>query len=288
MNRRIPRYFYDIDTTIKFLSFTLLFVILFFLIYSPFGLAIWVRDDRTYNFIIACIISLCAFGVLVFTRMLFSQICKKLPVTYLQYVLWAFAEVLFIALLYTTFSKIILHDERLFMHLLGRSSFIIVLMLIIPYALSTLYFNLIDKQKQLKRYRAKKKKELEKATINVETDTTDLIHFRDENQVLRLTIVLEKLFYIESHVNYVMIYYEQNNEIVNFQLRSSLKSIENQDFSPQLVRCHRSFMVNFNKIAIFRKAKEGTFLQFEYPNLPEIPVSKSYLENITNKFKNTK
>ncbi len=286
MNNKIPRYFYEVNNIVSFLTFTLLFSLLFINIYSPFGLAKWITEDKTSNFFISTLIVFSAFGVLVFSRALFYQVCRKLPLAFWQYFVWIFGEILAIAVLYSTFSKVVLLDEKSFTMLLSNAALFIFLILLIPYTLSFLYFNLVEKKKKLKKFRERNKKVMEKSILDIDSKGSDLIHFRDENQTLRLTIVIDKLLYIESFVNYVIIYYEQNNEILSYQLRSSLKNIENQELSPQLVRCHRSFMVNFSKIAIFKKEKEGTFLQFEQSEIPEILVSKTYLDNITQKFKN--
>lgn len=41
----------------------------------------------------------------------------------------------------------------------------------------------------------------------------DLINFYDENDVLRLSIKLFNLYYVESDLNYVTVYYTQNDDL---------------------------------------------------------------------------
>ncbi len=285
MNKKIPKFFSDINYILRFLLFALLFSFLFITIYTPFGFSQWAEFQKSARIIIATIILFCAFGVTVLSRMLFYLVSKKIPIYFWQYYLWMLTEIIVIAALYSVFIKYVLFDIRTFPHILLRSVFFIFFILIIPYTLFYLYFRLIEKGKEFRKIKARRKRNTGNTVIEVEQD--DLIHFKDDNQTHRLTIMFDKLLYIESFVNYVVIYYEQHDEIVSFHLRSSIKRIENQEFSPQLVRCHRSFMVNFNKIVIFKKEKEGAFLQFENTTLPEIPVSKTYLEKITQKIKHT-
>jgi DNA-binding LytR/AlgR family response regulator len=51
-----------------------------------------------------------------------------------------------------------------------------------------------------------------------------------------------------------------------------------------LTRCNRSVIVNFDKVRILRKEKDGIFLGLDQDNVPDIPVSKSYADRIMSKF----
>jgi len=51
-----------------------------------------------------------------------------------------------------------------------------------------------------------------------------------------------------------------------------------------LVRCHRSYVVNINKVKVLRKDKEGLFLDLDYLDLPDLPISKTYSEQVVKLF----
>jgi DNA-binding LytR/AlgR family response regulator len=52
----------------------------------------------------------------------------------------------------------------------------------------------------------------------------------------------------------------------------------------ELIRCHRSYMVNFDKVKVIRKDKDGLMLELDTLNAVDIPVSKTYVENVMKTF----
>ncbi|MPN26333.1 hypothetical protein SDC9_173757 [bioreactor metagenome] len=59
---------------------------------------------------------------------------------------------------------------------------------------------------------------------------------------------------------------------------------ENLTKDSPLVRCHRSYMVNLDKVKVLRKTKSGIFMELDAPNAPDIPVSKTYYDKVMGKF----
>jgi len=51
-----------------------------------------------------------------------------------------------------------------------------------------------------------------------------------------------------------------------------------------LVRCHRSYIVNMDKVKILKKVKGGIVLELDEEETPDIPVSKTYYESFMQKF----
>jgi len=98
--------------------------------------------------------------------------------------------------------------------------------------------------------------------------------------------MLEDLLYIESADNYVEIHYITNGKAKTYLLRNSIKNIELQLRKSPVARCHRSFLVNFNRVKVIRRTKEGLMLEIDEPNTPDIPVSKSYQAVVSAKFLN--
>ena len=113
-----------------------------------------------------------------------------------------------------------------------------------------------------------------------------IINFFDEKDELQLSLRLDNIYFIESAENYVNIYYRNKENTERFTLRSSLKKQQEKLEKFGFIRCHRSYLVNFYNILLLRKDKDGPYLDFGVINLPQIPVSKTYLDSVTAYFIN--
>lgn len=118
----------------------------------------------------------------------------------------------------------------------------------------------------------------------VQTANNRIINFFDEKDELQLSLRIDHIYYIESAENYVNIYYKNKENTERFTLRSTLKKQQDKLEKYGFVRCHRSYLVNFANILLLRKDKDGPYLDFGVPNLPQIPVSKTYLDSVTAYF----
>jgi DNA-binding LytR/AlgR family response regulator len=145
-----------------------------------------------------------------------------------------------------------------------------------------LYFSLKENEKLLNIIKKDKKEDEDETPIN---NTKDLINLKDENGNLRLSIKLEHLYYMESANNYIYVYYENSKkELSKSTLRSSLKIIEESFPDIGLIRCHRSYIINFKKVKVLRKDKEGLKIELDYDGIADIPVSKTYVDEIIKLF----
>lgn len=66
-----------------------------------------------------------------------------------QYALWILAEIVAMAMFYTLFERMILHDLRSFREMFRQSFINTSLVLLLPYSILWLYFALRDKVKKL-------------------------------------------------------------------------------------------------------------------------------------------
>ncbi|MCK9311937.1 MAG: LytTR family transcriptional regulator, partial [Bacteroidales bacterium] len=150
------------------------------------------------------------------------------------------------------------------------------LVLLLPYGMSWLYFSWKDKNKKLQQ-------------IAMEENTADqnkkgMLSFFDEKGDFKLSVQSDQLLYLESADNYVKIYYLNKGKLSNFMLRNSLKTLDDSFSNTSLIRCHRSFVINFDKVKVLRKEKDGIYLALDQENIPDIPVSKTYTEKVMSKF----
>jgi len=160
----------------------------------------------------------------------------------------------------------------------------ITLILFLLFLVVWLFFSLQNNKSRLARMIQMSKYIEEENYFAIQPDKYNLIHFNDEKGTLRLSIKFHNLYYIESSDNYVNIYYENKGKIARFLLRRSLKSIEDQFVDYPMVRCHRFYIVNINKVKVLRKDKEGLFLDLDYMNLPDLPISKTYYDQVIKLF----
>lgn len=110
------------------------------------------------------------------------------------------------------------------------------------------------------------------------------IYFYDEKNELRLSVKNNNLLYLESADNYVCIWYLNKGQVAKFMLRNSLKAMEESFAGTNVLRCHRSFMVNFDQEKVLRREKDGIYLELGIEKVPDIPISKTYSEKATHWF----
>jgi len=290
MQRLIPSFLVSKKNIILLMIFVFFFSILFLNVYKPFNdehfLLFWQKGSFTPTryFISTLLIVLCGITILSASRFVMYLLKNRIKLTYLAYSVWIFGEILIMSVLYALVVKIGLNDPRDFFDIAPQAVFYIALILFLPYVVSWLYLSLQDKKLHLARMVQMSKYIDEEHYFAIQPDKFNLIHFNDDKGTLRLSIKFHNLYYIESFDNYVNIYYENKGKIARFLLRKSLKSIEDSYADYPLVRCHRSYIVNINKVKVLRKDKEGIFLDLDYLDLPDLPVSKTYSEQVVKSF----
>lgn len=100
----------------------------------------------------------------------------------------------------------------------------------------------------------------------------------------QLSIHENDFLFAESEGNYSTIYYLQQNIIHKKLLRLSLKNIEDNVGSGSIIRCHRSYIINTNKIQKVKGNAQGYKLFIEGHDA-FIPVSRNYITELKAKLK---
>lgn len=98
-----------------------------------------------------------------------------------------------------------------------------------------------------------------------------------ENEKDSIELSTDSFYYIESSDNYSTIYFEKQGKLQKELLRSSLTRLEGQISSENIVRCHRSFIVNLDKVEKVTGNAQGYKLHLEAPELL-VPVARKYTE----------
>lgn len=277
MKNYIPTYFYSKQNIILLLWVTALFGELFILFFQPVESRTWVDSD--WQFLLwVTIVVLVAVGGIALSRTIMYNYAKKRNISYLEFAIWILLEVSVIAVVYAAFPVVVLREfaeERglelfyLFKEAILATTFI----LLIPYALVTLWISLKDSREEIQRLKG-----------NVQGEPQpDKYNFYDEKGELKLSVSPELVYYLDAADNYVQIHYLNAGKLEKLLIRNSLKNIEWRFKDKGLVRCHRSYVVNLNLVKLFRRQEGELFLDFGDERLPAIPVSKSYGEGVMSK-----
>lgn len=276
--KQIPAYFVTRKNTILQILFTSFFAYVFINIYKPFGSGEWFNISWwEFSFYSGLLVIVGMLVVLLSRIFLMFLIKKKKPVTIRYYVLMVFGEIFFMGILYASLQKTVMHDQRTFFYLLLRALENTSLILLIPYIISLLYFAWKEKTISFNNL------------LQQIRNNTSFISFHDEKGILRISLKINDLLYLESLDNYVSIKYTQNNQLKNALVRNTLKNIEKEFGDTILLRCHRSYMVNVNKVTTVKKVGNNLKLQIECPHENiNIPVSRGYAPTVKSFFERRK
>ena len=267
----IPPYLNEKQNIKRLILFTSFFALIFINAYSPFGADRWYNLTKLEFFTYSSLTILIGVLVVVISRILMYHWCKRHTINIWQYLIWIVAEIFSMALAYALFEKLFLKDIRLFTDLLKNSSRNTALVLLLPYSVLWLYFSWRDKKEQIER--------LEDSPLFSE-NSRNMIPFYDDKGILKFSIKKENLLYLESAENYVNICYLNKGKVSKYLLRDTLKKIEETFSGSEIIRCHRSYMVNFEKVKVIRKDRDGLKLGFDSPSVTDIPVSKTYVNTV--------
>ena len=281
MNQKIPDYLANFRINIQMLLFVLVFSIAFVSIYTPFDLTTWYQsNDDVMKMVYASITVLGCVSILVLSRLILWAVCRRERITILQYVLWIASEIILIVFVYSVFNKFALHDDRPFEDIFKRALIFVPSILFIPYLVSYLYYSLKEKNNKLNSLLEKKEIWDNKPYTHVD----EVSNFCDEKGRLKLSILLANVYYLASADNYVNIYYMDNGHMFHYMLRNNLKDLEEKLSNKGFCRSHRSYIVNMQKIKMISKEKDGMYINFDNEEVAPLPVSKTYSEQIVDKF----
>ena len=270
----IAPYLIEKRNIVNLILFTALFALVFINIYSPFGADKWFSVTRFQFFTYSSLVILTGVLVVVISRIIMYQVCKRKTINLGQFLLWIAAEVLAMALFYSLFQKFVLADTRDFLYLVKVSARNTALVLLLPYSVAWLYLSWRDKKEQIRIL-------AEGQSLDA---TPDMIPFYDEKSVLKLSVKKDSLLYLEATENYITVCYINKGKLSKYLLRATMKRMEETFAGTGIIRCHRSYMVNFEKVKVIRRDKDNLRLELDHPEVMDIPLSKTYLQNVMQTF----
>lgn len=273
-SRKIANYIYERSNIVRLILLTALFALVFINIYKPFSSSSWYAVSEFKFFVFSSLIILTGVLVVVASRIIMYYWGKKHEISITEYTVWIVFEIFFMSLFYTIYT-LVLNPERDYLNVFKESAINTILVLLIPYFVLHLYFSYREKERQLLLLAEEKADAAGKLSV---------FSFYDEKNELRLSVKRSNLLYIESADNYVCVWYLNKGALTKFMLRNSLKAIEESFSRTNILRCHRSYMVNFDQVKVIRREKDGVYLELGIEGVPDIPISKTYSEKVTHWF----
>ena len=282
----IPRYLLGKHQLTASVVFTALFSLVFILVSMPYTHNAWFQlaGNEAFGYTVVFFV-IALLVVIASKRALYYRSVRDM--SYLQYILWHLGEMCIIALLYTVFTiegedfGIIETDNVRFIPLFAQSVLITIVALGIPCVIAGLYFALEDKNNTIRQMNYSNVVSDEQVPIHKEKR----INLSDNNGAIKFSINSDNLYFLESDDNYIQVWYMNTaGEMKQYMLRCKLKTIEESFTDSTLVRCHRKYVVNMDKIATLRFEGGSYFIDLDMESIDPIPVSKSYEETVLSRF----
>ncbi|MBQ5648219.1 MAG: LytTR family transcriptional regulator [Alistipes sp.] len=224
------------------------------------------------NQLIALMLVASGMAIATISRLIMRAYVNRHTLTYLGYIVWILGEIGTMATVYTL-AAVVIGTEKSIPELFKNSFVKTSLIVVIPYVVCYIYFIWQENRRELRELRKQ-----------IDRDETVLqkayIQILDEKGEMRLSIRRENLVMIESADNYVCVHYTSDQKVKKTMIRNSLNRVAEHLKGTRIVRCHRSYMINLDHAQILHRDKEGIFIELGIEGIPNIPISKTYAENV--------
>ncbi len=255
------------------------FVFLFLFLFRPFGLYELQQDfiPTIAGYAIVCLLSMLLLNTLI--PQLMPGFFTEKTWTAGREILWTLVNILLIGLANAVYSAAI-GLFTLNLHIILTFEFFTLLIGIIPVTVSVL----LKRQRLENRYT----KQSEDLNLKIEQQQAEPELEPVKEGVLiemgtgkdSLSISCTALLFIRSADNYVDVVFMEHGMIRHKLIRGTLKDMENLLTNlPQFFRCHKSYVVNLEKVLHVSGNAQG--LKLQLPGIEEqIPVSRNYTTSI--------
>ena len=279
----IPQFIYNRSNQLAMIIFVPIFALLFISIYSPFDFdridtdtrfLAWLNISRELVVqLITIFLILIGMAVAAISRWFMDIYTRRHTMSYVTYISWIACEILAMSLIFTLAAVLFTDTDKGVITLFRNSLVKTFLILLIPYTMCYIYFIWQERVAQLR--------VLRKQIAEDETALqTAYIQIFDTKGEMRLSVRREHLLLIESADNYICVWYTNNNSPKKVLVRNTLKHVVEQLASTHIQQCHRSYMVNLDLVKVMRREKEGMFIEFGIAGVPDVPISKTYVDSV--------
>ena len=276
----------EVGNIVTGLTFSVLYALVFLIIYAPFSNTAWFGVAKSESFLLTTTFVVASVLYLIISRTVMFYVTKKsFKMNYIKYALWLFGEILLIGVFHAFLSMVYIKLPNYTpLFIIAKSIFITFLALGAPYVVSALWVTLKDMHNTLQ----------VTDTKNIASDgeaiaqNIDIINIADNKGVLKFSVKLDNLYYIKAEDNYTIVYYSKNGMLNRYMIRCKIQTIEDTFRGTPLMRCHRTYIVNTNKIKVLRHESDGFYMDFDFEGIDPIPVSKTYTKSVVDYFSGRK
>lgn len=280
--KQLPDYFRGKNQLVNTVTFAAFFSIVFLLLSLPFSHNSWMALGNSRFFVFTVLFATGSLLLVALSKFVMYKTRSKVRMTYLGYICWCLTEIIIICLAYSFITVPLTGigwDQ--FPRTLGNALLYGLISLAVPYIFAGMYFAIQDKNQtiRLMNYGNVVLDE------NVTPSKLEKITLFDNSGDLKLCVSASNLYYIESDDNYIIVWYTDGKVgLKRYMLRCRLKTVEESFKGSSLVRCHRKYIVNMDKVKVLRKEKDGYELDLDNDSIPPIPITKTYSENVLGHF----
>lgn len=278
----IPSFIYKKSNQVTMIIFVPIFALVFINIYRPLDFdkidadfLSWLKISRELAVqLITILMILVGMSVVAISRFIMGWYTRhhKQSLSYVKYIAWVACEILVMAGIFTI-AALFTDTGKDVVTLFHNSLMKTILILLIPYVLCYVYFIWQERVYQLRDLRAH-------LAENESVMQSVYVHIFDDKGEMRLSVRRENLLLIESADNYVCVWYLNNNAPKKAMVRNTMKQVAERLSDNRIVRCHRSYMINLDVVKVLRREKEGVFIEIGVDGVPDVPISKTYADNI--------
>ena len=281
----IPSYLRERYQLLGTVTFAALFSVLFLLVSIPFSNNAWFRLGNSTFFGFTALFASISLAILIVSKVTMYKTRNILPMTYWGYAAWCLSEIVLITVLYTIFTVTIAQPEdqngiAIFFHALVYT----FVCLGVPYIIAGMFFTIIDQNRTIRLMNMQ-----DVVTDETPAETAAPVQkftLFDNNGVLKLSVSSANLYYVEADDNYIKVWYaDQQGALQTYMLRCRLKTVEESFAGSDLIRCHRKFIVNMQKVKVLQKVGAVYEITLDNEAIAPIPVTKTYIENVLEKFR---
>lgn len=272
----------EVGNIVTSLTFSVLYALVFLVIYSPFSDTSWFGVAKSDSFLLTTTFVIASILLLIVSR-IFMYIASKrfMKMTYLKYSLWLLSEIILIGIFHSILSMFYVKITNYTVSFIVTKSILITLLALgVPYIVAAMWLTIKAMRNTL----------LVTDTKNIASDgeaiaqNIDIINIADNKGVLKLSVKLDNLYYIKAEDNYTIIYYTKNGILNRYMIRCKIQTIEDTFSNTPLMRCHRTYIVNTQKIKVLRHESDGFYMDFDLEEIEPIPVSKTYTASVIKRF----
>lgn len=251
----------------KLIIFCGVFNCIFLNIFKPFNINQWFDNVNAPLIVVLTLFSVAGMIALSLTQFVLRWIFDLQLTTRIGFFAWLLVDIFFISIAVHTVDIIFL-DLPLF----NLSEYLenlkhTLLVLALPYFIGILLLYVQQQLEVVKELTLK---------ANKPVNPVENVTITDENGKVAMNVQLRNIVYFKSEDNYILLYYKFENELKKELIRTNLKKLEQELRQPNLIRIHRSYMINSQNLLSAVKTSRGYKVRMEVEPQHHLPVSATY------------